>query len=43
MKEVKTTFETSSFWTKNKLLMLFVYEYLKDRPRSEFPVIAHNN
>lgn len=40
MKEVKTTFETSSFWLKNKTLMLFVYEYLKGRPRSEFPVIA---
>lgn len=40
MKEVKTTFETSSFWCKNKTLMLFIYEYLKDRPRSEFPVLA---
>ena len=40
MKEVKTTFETSSFWRKTKTLMLFVYEYLKGRPRSEFPVIA---
>lgn len=40
MKEVKTTFETSSFWQKNKTLMLFVYEYLKGRPRSDFPVIA---
>lgn len=40
IKEVKTTFETSSFWCKNKTLMLFIYEYLKDRPRSEFPVLA---
>ena len=40
MKEVKATFETSSFWRKNKILMLFVYEYLKDRPHSEFPIVA---
>ena len=40
MDEVKNTFETGSFWHKNRLLMMFVYEYLKDRPRSEFPIIA---
>lgn len=40
MKEVKATFETSSFWRKNRTLMLFVYEYLKGRPRSEFPIVA---
>ena len=40
MEEVKNTFETSSFWRKNRTLMLFIYEYLKDRPRADFTVIA---
>ncbi len=40
MKEVDATFETSSFWHKNKTLMLIIYEYLKNRPNTEFPIVA---
>lgn len=40
MEEVQTTFETSSFWSKNKTLMLIIYEYLKGCSRSDFPIIA---
>ena len=40
MKEAGTSFETSSFWHKNRLLMLIVYEYLKDRPYVDFPILA---
>ena len=40
MKEAGTSFETSSFWHKNRLLMLIVYEYLKGRPYVDFPILA---
>lgn len=40
MKEVDATFETSSFWHKNKTLMLIIYEYLKNCPNTEFPIVA---
>lgn len=36
MKEVDKTFETSSFWTKNRLLMLIIYEYLENREQRDF-------
>lgn len=40
MKEVDATFETSSFWHKNRTLMLIIYEYLKNRPNTDFPIVA---
>ena len=40
MKEVDKTFETSSFWTKNRLLMFIIYEYLENREQRDFPIIG---
>lgn len=36
MKEAYTTFETSSFWHKNQVLMMLFYEYVRDRKPGDF-------
>lgn len=36
MKEAYTTFDTSSFWHKNKTLMLLFYEYVRDCHPGDF-------
>ena len=36
MKEAYTTFETSSFWHKNKVLMMLFYEYVHNRAPGDF-------
>ncbi len=40
MEEVKTTFETSHFWNKNKSILLMHYEYLKDVSKEDFKIIS---
>ena len=39
MTEVQKTFEESSFWQKNKTLLLMYYEYFKDVPILDFKII----
>ena len=36
MKEAYTTFETSSFWHKNQVLMMLFYEYVRDHDPGDF-------
>jgi len=36
IEEVKTTFETSSFWKKNKTILLMIYEWLPDTNQKDF-------
>lgn len=36
MEEVKTTFETSSFWKKNETILLMIYEWLPDTDQNNF-------
>jgi DNA mismatch repair protein MutH len=38
MEEVYTTFNTSSFWTKNEKLLLMFYQWLPDVDRSQYPI-----
>ena len=39
MTEVNKSFEDSSFWHKNKTLLLMYYEYFKDVPVSDFKIL----
>lgn len=39
MTEVQKSFENSSFWHKNKTLLLMYYEYFKDVPVTEFKIL----
>jgi len=39
MDEYKHPFEKSGFFKKNHLLYVLFYEYLKDKPKGEFPLI----
>ena len=39
MDEVNTTFETSSFWNKNKELLLMFYEWLPEIKRADYRII----
>lgn len=36
MKEYLTKFETSSFWNKNKCIQMMFYQYLSDKPKSQY-------
>ncbi|MFT4413741.1 Sau3AI family type II restriction endonuclease [Fredinandcohnia humi] len=38
MEEVKTTFQTSSFWSKNNKLLLMFYEWLPEKNRNEYVI-----
>ncbi|QBP39716.1 Sau3AI family type II restriction endonuclease [Paenisporosarcina antarctica] len=38
-KEVLTTFETSSFWTKNQKILLMFYQWIPEVHRSEYQVL----
>ena len=38
-KEVLTTFETSSFWTKNQTILLMFYQWIPEVHRSEYQVL----
>lgn len=38
MEEIKTIFETSSFWKKNQKLLLIFYEWLPDINRSDYVI-----
>jgi len=38
-KEVLNTFETSSFWTKNKSVLLMFYQWIPDVHRAEYQVL----
>lgn len=40
MEEVKTTFETSHFWNKNKSILLMHYEYLKNISKEDFKIVS---
>lgn len=40
MSEVKSTFETSHFWSKNQKILLMYYEYLQDIEVKDFKVLA---
>ena len=39
MTEVNNSFENSSFWHKNKTLLLMYYEYFKDVPVTDFKIL----
>lgn len=39
MTEVSKSFEDSSFWHKNKTLLLMYYEYFKDMPIADFKIL----
>ncbi len=40
MSEVKLTFETSHFWSKNQKILLMYYEYFKNAKVADFKVLA---
>lgn len=40
MEEVKTTFETSHFWLKNKSILLMHYEYIKNLSKEDYKIIS---
>jgi DNA mismatch repair endonuclease MutH len=40
MSEVKLSFETSGFWTKNQKILLMYYEYLQDLEVKDFKITA---
>ncbi len=41
-KEAETTFETSSFYRKNKRLLIWFYHYIKDIPETDFMLTAYD-
>ena len=41
-KEDKASFETSSFYTKNRRLLVWFYQYIKGKPQSDLEITAWN-